>query len=626
MMNIKNRNLPAIIVTVLFLLYVFVDISRPPVDLHQFRQTQTLSTIYNFFMSGVDLLHPELDTNGNSSIIVLELPLYQGIVAFLMTIFGYHEEIARILSILSMLIGSLSVAKASDRFINKGSFFPVYVFCLFTPSVLFWSTTILIDPFAVGLSGVVFYALHKWYNDTSNLYNYLLSIALGSLVVMIKMPAAFPLMLLFLLHVIFTGGLIKNFWKLLILGAVWLGALLLWLAHSKYWHGINPHSYTNGSISWYLGTFEQRLDPVIYKEFWGRLVNNHLAIISAPLALISLIYSVYTRNIKLAATVLSCALVTTIFLVFFINLNYAHTYYQLPLSFVLAVGSGVFFSVVIEKAKIRQNYSATYKYTLSAALLLMVFPASVYVINNKWMDVAPVSNPFTKSTCEYEIGSQIRSELTKYNVYPELIGVRFQTQDRCWSGPHAIMYYLRERGFVTSVLSQKFLDLDGLDMVIDIYRNDDSQVAGEWNKVHSKRLEGSVNDVSFDIYIKDKAKKSNIEKTGHVISGTTDVHFNEIEKLHEIVVPKYSNNHLNFSATALNSGTGYILMRSYKGGYDFDVYRDFKFKTGEKIDINMNLISGHQDDYVIILGVIRDAKYQIDSPISVTSKPIFEVY
>ncbi|MES1383764.1 hypothetical protein ABUU23_18320, partial [Vibrio cholerae] len=72
--------------------------------------------------------------------------------------------------------------------------------------------------------------------------------------------------------------------------------------------------------------------------------------------------------------------------------------------------------------------------------------------------------------------------------------------------------------------------------------------------------------------------------------------------------------------------TGYILMRSYKGGYDFDVYRDFKFKTGEKIDINMNLISGHQDDYVIILGVIRDAKFQIDSPISVTSKPIFEVY
>lgn len=626
MMIIKNRNLPAIIVTVLFLLYVFVDISRPPADLHQFRQTQTLSTIYNFFISGVDLLHPELDTNGNNSIIVLEFPLYQGIVAFLMTIFGYQEEIARVLSILSMLIGSFYVAKASDSFISKGSFFPVYVFCLFTPSVLFWSTTILIDPFAVGLSGIVFYVLHKWYDDPSNLYNYLLSITLGSLVVVIKMPAAFPLLLLFLLHVIFTGGLIKNFWKLLILGSVWLGVLLLWLAHSKYWHGINPHSYTNGSISWYLGTFEQRLDPVIYEEFWGRLVKNHLAIISFPLALISIIYSVYTRNTKLAATVLSSILVATIFLVLFINLNYAHTYYQLPLSFVLAVGSGVFLSVIIEKANVRHNYSAISKHSLSAALLFMVFTTSIYVVNNKWKDVAPVSNPFTKSTCEYEIGSQIRSELAKYNVNPKLIGVRFQTQSRCWSGPHAIMYYLRERGFVTSVVSQNFLDLDGLDMIIDVYRNDDSQIAGVWNKVHSKRLEGSVNDVLFDIYIKDKEKKSNIEKTGEVISGAADIHFNEIEKLHEIVIPKYSNNNLNFSATALNSGTGYILMRSYNGGYDFDVYRDFKFKAGEKIDIDMNLVSDHQDDYVIILGVIRDAKYQIDSPLSVTSKPIFEAY
>ncbi|WP_422126020.1 ArnT family glycosyltransferase, partial [Vibrio lentus] len=142
-----------------------IDISRPPVDLHQFRQTQTLSTIYNYFISGIDFLKPELDTNGSHSVIILEFPLYQALVAFFMKVFGYHEEIARLLNVFMIVCGGVALAKLSEQYIQKGTFSVVLIFFLFNPSILFWSSTTIIDPFVLGATLVSAYLLFRWYQS-----------------------------------------------------------------------------------------------------------------------------------------------------------------------------------------------------------------------------------------------------------------------------------------------------------------------------------------------------------------------------------------------------------------------------------------------------------------------------
>jgi hypothetical protein len=55
---------------------------------------------------------------------------------------------------------------------------------------------------------------------------------------------------------------------------------LLWILYSKNINSSNPHPYTNGSVSWYLGTNEQRTDPVVWRHFLSRIIWNHLGVVA----------------------------------------------------------------------------------------------------------------------------------------------------------------------------------------------------------------------------------------------------------------------------------------------------------------------------------------------------------
>src|SRR6266516_7109095 len=77
-----------------------IRLSCPPYDAHNFRQTQTLSTIEFFHADGIDLLHPRTIYTGYPGTFVLELPAFQAIAATLYNILGPKIEVVRILNIL----------------------------------------------------------------------------------------------------------------------------------------------------------------------------------------------------------------------------------------------------------------------------------------------------------------------------------------------------------------------------------------------------------------------------------------------------------------------------------------------------------------------------------------------
>ena len=58
-----------------------IELSGPPYENHSFRQTQTLSTIEDYYRHGIDHLHPNAIYVGYPGTFVLELPVFQALAA-----------------------------------------------------------------------------------------------------------------------------------------------------------------------------------------------------------------------------------------------------------------------------------------------------------------------------------------------------------------------------------------------------------------------------------------------------------------------------------------------------------------------------------------------------------------
>ncbi|MCB5361868.1 ArnT family glycosyltransferase [Vibrio lentus] len=626
MLDLIRKNLVPSIAILAFVGFSLIDISRPPVDLHQFRQTQTLSTIYNYFISGIDFLKPELDTNGSHSVIILEFPLYQALVAFFMKVFGYHEEIARLLNVFMIVCGGVALAKLSEQYIQKGTFSVVLIFFLFNPSILFWSSTTIIDPFVLGATLVSAYLLFRWYQSPEDKGKFYTAMFVAVIPLVTKLTVAFIIYFTFLVFIILTGGFKKQFFKLVAFGVVWLASIAIWMSYSKYWHGINPHVYTNGSTSWYLGTTDQRLNIDIYLEFAKRFIHNHNGIIVILLATIGLISATLEKNKKILYVYFGLILASVLYFVIFINLNYIHTYYQLPINITFSVLSGFGFYYIIRYLKGAVNYNWLICFYSVLAFALLKY--NVNQLDHSWRDLSPITSPYTKSTCEYNIGNQVKDYLYKYNVDPSLLGVRLEYSQDCWNGEHALMYYLKERGYITTKFSDVRLTDPELDLIINIYKDKtDSDISG-WNKVDSGRLTGNVNSYYFDVFTKSKQVEftSSIELSNTVIQGNKAIHFNEGKVIEGSGIPPYSDVDLAFTVKGNASGKGFFLMRTYTGGYGADEYREFKIEEGESKTHRFNFITNKYDDYVIIFGTISDSSYEITSPLNLSSKPIFKAY
>jgi 4-amino-4-deoxy-L-arabinose transferase-like glycosyltransferase len=346
------KNYITLISVIVFLFLSSIDITRPPVDLHQYRQTQTLSTILNFYEYGINLFKPELNTNGKLSFIILEFPVYQALSAGIMKVFGFTEIIPRFLNIVFTLMTAYYAALFSNKWIDKDSFQPTFIFYLIIPSTIFWSSTILIDPLALLFSVVSIYYLLSGL-ILSNNKSLLSGAILGGISAMIKLTSLFiPYCILSFIVIKFfidkkinLKSLIKYLFALITI----LAFFIVWFFYAKYVNTDNPHQYTNGSISWYLGTFQQRFDLNIWLHMLKRLSFNN-----ASFFLLFLFPFVIYKLIKIKNLYLICFLIYLIFISFlyifiFINLNFIHTYYQIPINLPLALITGISIAIIFKE-------------------------------------------------------------------------------------------------------------------------------------------------------------------------------------------------------------------------------------------------------------------------------------
>lgn len=610
------------ILSTIFVLYAGVDLGRPPVDLHQFRQTQTLSTIYNFYINEVNIFYPELDTNGSQSGIILEFPLFQAISAIFMKIIGYYEFVPRIINLIFGLVAAYATAKFIDENYFHGCALPVFSFCLFTPSMLFLSSAILVDISATAfatLSVLLFFRSRS--QETIFQTDYYLSIILGIFAMLIKPTAALPVYTIALICFVFfehSPSWTRKFRLALLYITPQFFFLAVWMLYARHVNSENPHVYTNFSISWFFGTLEQRGSFEVWAEFFERFLYNGLGFVSGGLTLLAIAASNAKSSIfkALIAISVSCFL----YLLVFINLNYVHTYYQFPVFLLTSALGGLSFWILISRFIIceRLKSLAVWIFTIVIAV------ASNIVVTRHWVDVAAVASPYEKNMCEYHLGTQVRDLIDSFGVKPELLAVHHGGGRDCWNGPHAIMYYLRSRGYVLRDGNFAMPAEDGVQLFVDISQAPFAADVAGWRHVYSERLQGAVRDFFVYFYLPDHeyplANTLFLEvPDGEILS--SGVEFEILMTFFDLEIPPLSNVRLRASLQTVPGNIEvFFLLRTYSGGYAFDSLREFRLNDQET---QLNFDTGMFADYVLHIGSHEEGIIKFNGPVELTYQPIF---
>jgi 4-amino-4-deoxy-L-arabinose transferase-like glycosyltransferase len=465
---LPKQRLPVVgtiaLILVLYLAMASRNITAPPFDLHQFRQTQTASTIYNYYLKGVDLLRPELDSNGGDSVIVLEFPIYQAVVAKLAHFFGYSDIIGRVLNILlTLLTAAILYYVGRVAQLQRAGLLSAAAFLLL-PSNIFWSRTILIDPLAVCCGALfAFLRLRQNLTDRDSGFKYLfassLALALGLL---IKAPTIFAFVVfdIALTGMMFLRELpVTEKKRQLFLGVLRQGLcsylpaitiFVVWRLYCAKMHEANPHSYSAAGLEWYMGALSQRTDAWSWRQFGSRFIWNHAGIVLIP-ALILAAITVGRRRVQDAKSIRNtipvavASLVAVLaYIVVFFNANLIHTYYQLPLNCFIGILFGITTDLVIG------HNCSWYRDVLSAWLLILglttVAISTLY--RGGWQDIQAVNNPFTPLSLEYKAAKFASKFIPESPSTRDKELVYVVETSPVFSGPHSLLYYLRRRGRV----------------------------------------------------------------------------------------------------------------------------------------------------------------------------------
>lgn len=182
---------------------------KRPQSVHKWRQSDCASLALNYYQNGMNFFQPEvhiLKGNGGKSgnAATSEIPLLYYLVALLYKIFGYHDFIYRIISMVIYFLGLLYLFKLF-RLLYRDTFWA------FTLSILFFASPVLVyygNNFLTNLPALSFIFIAWYYfflyQDTFQIKDYYLSMCFFFLGSSLKIPAMLSFTALFIITIIET--------------------------------------------------------------------------------------------------------------------------------------------------------------------------------------------------------------------------------------------------------------------------------------------------------------------------------------------------------------------------------------------------------------------------------------
>lgn len=375
-----------------FILLIFfctrlVGITNELSDYHHFRQTYTASFAKYFYENGFDLFNPKLDIINYKN--VSEFQIYPFLVACLYKIFGFHDFLGRVLSLLFSTGTFFILYRLVLLYFDKYTALLSILFYTILPLSIFYSRVFMLEPLMLLLSVSMVYTYSIYILENNRKY-FIYSIIITALTLLIKIPTVYMLLPIF--YLLYNKMAFSLFRKV----SNYIFAILSFFP-SIYWYFLHPALFPSDSI------VDKRIMGMYYSsdawDYYIELMKNSqtwkgifmISIAEYHLALVVFIFFIggliilfrnlfsenksiyYKSNIWVFFYWIVGFL---IFILTFIAPNLAHEYYQLPIEIPCIILASYFVRVIFDYNK------DIYKLVIIFSILLII-PFSILKVKSR---------------------------------------------------------------------------------------------------------------------------------------------------------------------------------------------------------------------------------------------------
>jgi len=386
-LRIPYKKIILIFIVIISLLMHYPHFSKDLMGVHVWRQTQTQSTINNFYEDNMNILQPTRNERENGDgIFRMEFPLMQWLVAATFKIFGNHIIVTRIFMFIIGLLTVLGIYKLLESLFQNTTIAILGAWAFnFSPGFYYYTINPIPDNFALFCSiwGIALFFM--WYRN-SKTYLLLLSGFLLSLGALCKLPFVLYYIVPFTYFILIVkekGLNSETFFR-------FSGAFAFILLPFAWYIQVVPQWGGNGIVN---GIFDNRISFVLFLDYLQHNLISALPELllnyGSVLFFISGFYFLYKRvayKNRLFPLMIAWSLAILGYFLFEINMiAKIHDYYLFPfypLLFIL-VGYGAYHLL---------NQKNKYIRYLSV-LLLLILPVTAYLrMYNRWNPATPGFN------------------------------------------------------------------------------------------------------------------------------------------------------------------------------------------------------------------------------------------
>ena len=407
-----------------------INIKQPLLEVAGWRQCETASIARNFYYDGMNIFYPQVLWGGTTEGYIgqTEFHLYPFLVAILYKLFGVHEFLGRLVSILAFCGGSVFLYKLARKYTDKTSSLIALLFYTFNPYMFFYSRSFQPESSMLFFSIAMLYFFSEWI-DKEGRWRFALMTLCATLAFLIKIPTiclGLPLLYLCLRKYKFNFIIQWQLWLFAFLSII---PAFLWYKHSYYLGSINGLTWSIFELSRLSIYFES----YFYRRvFCTEIFQRDLIYIGAIFLVLGIISTIKKKDLRFIQYWL-----LAIIIFFFIGakLTAHHTYYTIP---IIAPASILIGYAISNSIKLINAYKITGTKRVVLFSLFIFLVVSLPIIGYHKITGRYKAERLEKDYPVQIVGKIVDETIPKKDL---IIG-------SLWGGPE-ILYYSGRRGWAT---------------------------------------------------------------------------------------------------------------------------------------------------------------------------------
>jgi predicted membrane-bound mannosyltransferase len=444
-----NKNtIYAILIILAGFLARLINITQPILEVAGWRQCYTASIARNFYYSGMNVFYPQVLASGNTEGYIggSEFNIYPFAVAILYKLFGIHESLGRLVSIIAFCGGAFFLYKLTRKYAGSTTGLITLLFYTFNPYIFFYSRSFQPESTMLFFSITMLYFFSEWI-DREGWWRFALMTFCATFAFLTKIPTiCLGLPLLYLCLKKYKLNILTQ-WKLWLFAILSLTITLLWYKHANYLKSIDNLSVNSLSFSYYMKYSVYFLTNLHFYEkvFYAEVFEKDLIYIGGVFLVLGIIFTLKKKEFRYIHYWL-----LAIIIYFFIAAKEVewHTYYTMP----IIVPASVFVGYALSNSlKLITAYNITGIRKIVLQLLFVIMVVALPLISYHKI-TGRYKTKRVEKDYPVQIAGKIVDETARENDL--VIGC-------IWGGPE-LLYYCNRRGWTMDANTCSIERIEGL--------------------------------------------------------------------------------------------------------------------------------------------------------------------